>query len=72
MFFLIHFYCKQILFFPNNLSEELSLLNKTNRLLIISFFNKNIHKDYLDISFWNYKQIIEVIDKDNIKELVKR
>ena len=61
---------KQILYYPNNL-RELSLLNKTNRLLIISFLNKNIYKDYLDVDFWNYKQIIESIDRDNIKELEK-
>ena len=61
---------KQILYYPNNL-REISLLNKTNRLLIISFLNKNIYKDYLDIDFWNYKQIIESIDRDNIKELEK-
>jgi len=61
---------KQILYYPNNLSE-IPLLNKTNRLLIISFLNKSIYKDYLDIDFWNYKQIIESIDQDNIKELEK-
>jgi len=61
---------KQTLYYPNNL-REISLLNKTNRLLIISFLNKNIYKDYLDIDFWNYKQIIESIDRDNIKEVEK-
>ena len=61
---------KQILYYPNNL-RELSLLNKTNRLLIISFLNKNIYKDYLDVDFWSYKQIIESIDRDNIEELEK-
>ena len=61
---------KQILYYPNNL-RELSLLNKTNRLLIINFLNKNIYKDYLDVDFWNYKQIIESIDRANIKELEK-
>jgi hypothetical protein len=61
---------KQILYYPNNL-REISLLNKTNRLLIISFLNKNIYKDYLDVDFWSYKQIIESIDRDNIKELEK-
>ena len=61
---------KQILYYPNNL-RELSLLNKTNRLLIINFLNKNIYKDYLDIDFWNYKQIIESIDRHNIKVLEK-
>ena len=61
---------KQILYYPNNL-REISLLNKTNRLLIISFLNKNIYKDYLDVDFWSYKQIIESIDRDNIEELEK-
>ena len=61
---------KQILYYPNNL-RELSLLNKTNRLLIINFLNDNIYKDYLDIDFWNYKQIIESIDRENVKELEK-
>jgi len=61
---------KQILYYPNNM-KELLLSNKTNRLLIISFLNKNIYKDYLDIDFWNYKQIIESIDRDNIKDLEK-
>ena len=61
---------KQILYYPNNL-RDISLLNKTNRLLIINFLNKNIYKDYLDIDFWDYKQIIESIDRDNIKELEK-
>ena len=61
---------KQILYYPNNL-RDISLLNKTNRLLIINFLNKNIYKDYLDIDFWDYKQIIESIDQDNIKELEK-
>ena len=61
---------KQILYYPNYL-RELSLLNKTNRLLIISFLNKNIYKDYLDVDFWSYKKIIESIDRENIKELEK-
>ena len=61
---------KQMLYYPNNL-RDISLLNKTNRLLIISFLNKNIYKDYLDVDFWNYKQIIESIDPANIKELEK-
>ena len=61
---------KQILYYPNNL-RDMSLLNKTNRLLIINFLNDNTYKDYLDIDFWNYKQIIESIDRDNIKELEK-
>ena len=61
---------KQILYYPNNL-REISLLNKKNRLLLVSFLNQNIHKDYLDVDFWDYKQIIESIDRDNIKELEK-
>ena len=31
--------------------------------------NKNIYKDYLNVDFWDYKQILESIDKKNIKEL---
>ena len=61
---------KKILYYPNNL-KEMSLLNKKNRLLMVSFLNQNIHKDYLDVDFWDYKQIIESIDRDNIKELEK-
>ena len=58
---------EQILYFPNNL-RNLSLLSKSNRDLTISFMNKNIYKDYLNIDFWDYKQILESIDKKNIKE----
>ena len=61
---------KQILHYPNNL-REISLLNKKNRLLMVNFLNQNIHKDYLDVDFWDFKQIIESIDRDNIKELEK-
>jgi hypothetical protein len=59
---------KQILYYPNNL-REMSLLNKKSRLLLVSFLNKNIYKDYLDINFWDYKKIVESIDRENIKEL---
>ena len=59
---------EQILYFPNNL-RNLSLLSKSNRDLTISFMNKNIYKDYLNLDFWDYKQILESIDKKNIKEL---
>ena len=61
---------KQILYYPNNF-KKLPLLNKSNRLLLLSFINKNIYKDFLDINYWYYKQTIESIDKDNIKELEK-
>ena len=61
---------KQTLYYPNNF-DQLSLLNKKNRLIILGFLNKNIYKDYLNIDFWNYKQIIEGIDRDNIKEIEK-
>jgi len=53
--------------YPNNF-DQLSLLNKKNRLIILNFLNKNIYNDYLDVDFWNYKQIIESIDRDNIIE----
>ena len=60
----------QALGFPNNL-DKTSLLNKSNRLIVLSFLNKSIYKDFLDIDFWNYKQILESIDLDNIKEFEK-
>ena len=61
---------KKVIYYPNNFIQ-LSLLNKNNRIMLLSFLNQNIYKDYLDINFWNYKQIIESIDRDNIKELEK-
>jgi len=60
----------QIMSYPNNF-DQLSLLNKKNRLIILNFLNKNIYNDYLDIDFWDYKQIIESIDRDNIIEREK-
>ncbi len=59
---------KQILYFPNNMIN-LSLLNEDNRNLTIDLLNKNKYKNYLDIDFWNYKQILESIDRKNIKKL---
>ena len=56
--------------YPNYLSK-MPLLNKNNRILLSNFLNKNIYKDFLDINYWYYKQTIESIDKDNIKELEK-
>ena len=61
---------KQALGFPNHL-DKASLLNESNRLLVLSILNKSIYKDFLDINFWNYKQIIEGMDRDNIKEFEK-
>jgi len=61
---------KKGLYYHNNFNQ-LSLLNKDNRIFLLDFLNKNMHKDYLDINFWNFKQIIESIDRDNIKELEK-
>jgi len=61
---------KKGLYYPNNFNQ-LSLLNKDNRIFLLDFLNKNMHKHYLDINFWNFKQIIESIDRDNIKELEK-
>ena len=61
---------KKGLYYPNNFNQ-LSLLNKDNRIFLLDFLNKNMHKDYLDINFWNFKQIIESIDRDNVKELEK-
>ena len=61
---------KQALFYPNHYNQ-LPLLKKDNRLIILSFLNKNIHKDYMDIDFWRYKKIIESIDQENIIEMDK-
>ena len=61
---------KQTLYYPNNFNK-LALLKKTDRLLLLSFLNKNIYKDFLDINFWKYKTILESIDRDNIKEFEK-
>ena len=49
---------------PNYLSK-ISLLNKENRDLILKFLNKNKKKNYLDISFWDYKKTIESFDNKN-------
>lgn len=59
---------EQALYFPNNF-RKLSLLQKSNRELNISFMNKSKYKDYLDVDFWNYKQILESIDRKNMREL---
>ena len=56
--------------YPNYLGN-MPLLNKNNRILLSNFLNKNIYKDFLDINYWYYKQTIESIDRDNIKELEK-
>jgi hypothetical protein len=56
--------------YPNYLGN-MPLLNKNNRILLSNFLNKNIYKDFLDINYWYYKQSIESIDRDNIKELEK-
>ena len=61
---------EQALYFPNYL-KQLSLLQENNREINISFMNKSKYKDYLDVDFWNYKQILESIDKKNMGELEK-
>ena len=61
---------KKVIYYQNNFIQ-LSLLNKNNRIMLLSFLNQNIYKDYLDINFWNYKQILESMDRDNIKEFEK-
>ena len=55
---------------PNNFSDK-SLLEKKNQKLILEFLDKNKQKNYLDVSFWNYKMIIEGFDKKNIGEFEK-
>ena len=61
---------KQGVNYPNYLGN-MPLLNKNNRISLSNFLNKNIYKDFLDINYWYYKQSIESIDRDNIKELEK-
>ena len=61
---------KKILYYPINI-RKLSMFKKESRLLALTFLNKNEYKDYLEIDFWNYKLIIESIDRDNIKKSEK-
>ena len=55
---------------PNYLSK-ISLLNRENRDLILKFLKSNEKKNFLDISFWNYKKTIESFDNKNKLEFEK-
>ena len=55
---------KRITLSPNHLSKK-SLLEKKNQNLILEFLNKNKQRNYLDITYWNYKKTIESFDNDN-------
>ena len=55
---------KRITLSPNHLSKK-SLLEKKNQNLILEFLNKNKQRNYLDITYWNYKKTIESFDNKN-------
>ena len=55
---------KKITLSPNYFSKK-SLLEKKNQNLILEFLNKNKQKNYLDITYWNYKKTIESFDNKN-------
>ena len=61
---------KNITVYPSYLSR-MSLLNEKNRNTILQFLNKNKHKNYLDITYWNYKKTIESFDIKNKLEFQK-
>ena len=58
---------KNLIVSPNYLSR-ISLLNRENRDLILKFLKSNENKNFLDISFWNYKKTIENFDIQNKSE----
>ena len=55
---------KRITLSPNHFSKK-SLLEKKNQNLILEFLNKNKQRNYLDITYWNYKKTIESFDNKN-------
>ena len=55
---------KRITLSPNHLSKK-SLLEKKNQNLILEFLNKNKQRNYLDITYWNYKKTMESFDNKN-------
>ena len=55
---------KRITLSPNHLSKK-SLLEKKNQNLILEFLNINKQRNYLDITYWNYKKTIESFDNKN-------
>ena len=61
---------KRITLSPNHFSKK-SLLEKKNQNLILEFLNMNKQKNYLDITYWNYKKTIESFDMENKLEFQK-
>ena len=61
---------KKITLSPNYFSIK-SLLEKKNKNLILEFLNMNKQKNYLDITYWNYKKTIESFDIENKLEFQK-
>ena len=55
---------KRMTLSPNHFSKK-SLLEKKNQNLILEFLNKNKQRNYLDITYWNYKKTIESFDNKN-------
>ena len=55
---------KKITLSPNYFSKK-SLLERTNRNLILKFLEMNKQKNYLDITYWNYKKTMESFDNKN-------
>ena len=55
---------KRITLSPNHFSKK-SLLEKKNQNLILEFLNINKQRNYLDITYWNYKKTIESFDNKN-------
>ena len=55
---------KRITLSPNHFSKK-SLLEKKNQNLILEFLNKNKQRNYLDITYWNYKKTVESFDNKN-------
>ena len=61
---------KKITLSPNYFSKK-SLLKRKNQNLILEFLNMNKQKNYLDITYWNYKGTIESFDRENKLEFQK-
>jgi len=61
---------KKITLSPNYFSIK-SLLEKKNKNLILEFLNMNKQKNYLDITYWNYKKTIESFDNKDKLEFEK-